>query len=95
MGHFFTLQSPILACLRGSPGFDSFGIPLSILDRTLPILDINEGVLNDEIIGTSVCSICGGTPSELAISDRTTEVNVISANGLSRTLPGKRKFVDI
>ena len=29
----------------GSPGFDSFGIPLSILDRTLPMLDINEGVL--------------------------------------------------
>ena len=79
----------------GSPGFDSSGILPSILDRTLPMLEIDGGVLNDEIMGTSFCSIRGGTPSELAISDRTTEKNVISADGLSRPLPGKRKFADI
>lgn len=57
-----------------SVGFDSLVLPLSALDKTLPMLGIDKRVLNDEIIGTGFCSICGGRPTESAISERKTEV---------------------
>ena len=48
----------------------------SALDRTLPFLDIDTAVVNDDIVGTGFCSHCGGTPLELVVAEKTTEENI-------------------
>ena len=57
---------------------------------------IDNGVLNDEFTGVQgFCPVCRGSLTELTVSERTTEETIISIVGLSRTLPSKRKFIDI
>ena len=75
-----------------SPDTVALQLSSSLLERTLPFLDIEQRVLNDEVLGTGHCSNCGGTPVQLAIAAITTQDNINTQIGATQGFPEKRKF---
>ena len=65
-----------------SPHTVALQLSSSMLERTLPFLDIQSRALDDEVLGTGHCSNCGGTPIPLAIAAITTQKNINSQIGI-------------
>ena len=86
--------SPVagLGDIELSPDTAALQLSSCLLERTLPFLDIESKVLNDEILGTGHCSNCGGTPIQLTIAAITTPVNIKSKFCPTQGFPEKRKF---
>ena len=78
-----------------TPESGNFQQTSSILDRTLPFLDIINAVLTDDVIGVGYCTNCGGTPVVLGVAVGTTAENIFSRDGCNDTMCGKRKFSTI
>ena len=78
-----------------TPESGNFQLTSSILDRTIPFLDIGYEVLTDDVIGTGYGTNCGGSPVVLGVAVRTTAENIISREGSIEIFCGKRKFSTI
>ena len=75
-----------------SPDTVALQLSSSMLERTLPFLDIQSRALDDEVLGTGHCSNCGGTPIQLEIAAITTQENINFQTCTTEGYPKKRKI---
>ena len=75
-----------------SPDTVALQLSSSMLERTLPFLDIQSRALEDEVIGTGHCLNCGGTPIQLEIAAITTQENIHFQTCTTEGNPKKRKI---
>ena len=66
-----------------------------ILERTLPMLDVEHAVITETVCGSEVCCQCGRYVGDLSISGATTVEVIASTNTSDATMCGKRKYCNI